>query len=96
MSSRVDLASLLHTHMQNTDTFYTCRFTIPCDFIFVLYAFSRSSIYSVSLEVTGIIATNTRRPKLLDQNTDYVDEDHEVNLHETSGKHKISKVSEYC
>lgn len=41
-------------------------------------------IYSAnlfSLEVTGVIASNTWRPQLLHQDADHIDEDHEVHLH---------------
>lgn len=34
-----------------------------------------------SLEVTRVVASDTRRPQLLDQDPDHVDEDDEVHLH---------------
>lgn len=37
-----------------------------------------------SLEVTGVVAADTRRSQLLDQNADHIDEDEEVHLHETN------------
>lgn len=58
-----------HTHSQ--------YYTVQCVCVRLI------STSAVSLEVTGVIPTNTWRPQLLDQDTDHVDEDDEIHLHKS-------------
>lgn len=49
-----------------------------------------------SLEVTGVVAAD-RRPQLLDQNADHIDEDDEVHLRETNdGQNDLGFLTGTC
>lgn len=66
---------------------HTCNRETHCDYVcecrFMPSCMNKDN-NSASLEVTGIIATDTRRSQLLHQNTDHVDEDDKIDLHDTN------------
>lgn len=88
MRSRVDLASRLHALLKQSHE--------DCIQYSMCICLRMSSRVLCSLEVTCVVATDTRRSQLLDQDTDHIDEDDEVHLHGQVKEAPPRYLSEIC